>query len=241
MEAFVRVVDAARSPARRSNCASASRRFQDSRAARGPARRAPAVAFDTPPDPDRSGPELRRRAKRAIEEADEAEPADVEPPQLYRPCAHAVTFTRLNVMSRLSIFSPRSARHRCRSRRPRHRPVAAGVDVALLIGGSPISRDHPQDRTVPKARTACPLFRGDGCAANPADLLAHQAIVDEQRDGRRTRAFRQGTSETNVTVSGRCGSALWRALRGCLPAWLCDRLRAGVRTGAELVRRYCAR
>jgi DNA-binding transcriptional LysR family regulator len=37
----------------------------------------------------------------------------------------------------------------------------------------------------------------------PADLLAHQAIIYEQRDGGATWAFRQGTSETTVTVSGR--------------------------------------
>jgi DNA-binding transcriptional LysR family regulator len=37
----------------------------------------------------------------------------------------------------------------------------------------------------------------------PADLLAHQAIVYEQRDGGATWVFRKGTSETTVTVSGR--------------------------------------
>lgn len=37
----------------------------------------------------------------------------------------------------------------------------------------------------------------------PADLLAHQAIVYEQRNGGATWGFRQGTSETSVTVSGR--------------------------------------
>jgi DNA-binding transcriptional LysR family regulator len=37
----------------------------------------------------------------------------------------------------------------------------------------------------------------------PADLLRHQAIIYEQRDGGATWAFRQGTSETTITVSGR--------------------------------------
>ena len=37
----------------------------------------------------------------------------------------------------------------------------------------------------------------------PVDLLAHQAIVYEQRDGGAAWAFRQGTSETAITVSGR--------------------------------------
>ena len=37
----------------------------------------------------------------------------------------------------------------------------------------------------------------------PADLLAHHAIVYEQRDGGASWSFRRGTSETTVAVSGR--------------------------------------
>lgn len=37
----------------------------------------------------------------------------------------------------------------------------------------------------------------------PADLLAYQAIIYEQRDRGATWSFRQGTPETTVTVSGR--------------------------------------
>jgi DNA-binding transcriptional LysR family regulator len=46
-------------------------------------------------------------------------------------------------------------------------------------------------------------FEARGVPQTPADLLAHQAIIYEQRDGGATWAFRQGTSETTVTVSGR--------------------------------------
>ena len=46
-------------------------------------------------------------------------------------------------------------------------------------------------------------FAAKGVPQTPADLLAHQAIVYEQRDGGAAWAFRQGTSETTVTVSGR--------------------------------------
>ena len=57
---------------------------------------------------------------------------------------------------------------------------------------------------MPKARDRyARLFRSGGHAADPADLLGHQAIIYEQRDGSPTRAFRQGTSETSVTLSGR--------------------------------------
>jgi len=37
----------------------------------------------------------------------------------------------------------------------------------------------------------------------PADLLAHEAIIYAQRDGGANWTFRQGTSETTVTVNGR--------------------------------------
>jgi DNA-binding transcriptional LysR family regulator len=46
-------------------------------------------------------------------------------------------------------------------------------------------------------------FEARGVPQTPADLLAHQAIVYEQRDGGAGWTFRQGTSETTVTMSGR--------------------------------------
>ena len=118
-----------------------------------------------------------------------------------------VTFTCLNVMPRLSIFL---AQH----------PsldidvvlddrdidlVAAGVDVALLIGR--LADSAATTRKIGQCRRRVigtpAYFEATGVPQIPADLLAHQAIVYEQRDGRPTRAFPQGTSETNVTVSGR--------------------------------------
>jgi DNA-binding transcriptional LysR family regulator len=45
-------------------------------------------------------------------------------------------------------------------------------------------------------------FEARGVPQTPTDLLAHQAIVYEQRAGGATWAFRQGTSETTVTLSG---------------------------------------
>ena len=83
--------------------------------------------------------------------------------------------------------------------------IAAGIDVALLMGrlaDSPVTAR--KNRTVPKARDwyAC-YFAARGVPQIPADLLAHQAIVYEQRDGGASSAFRHGTSETTVTVSSR--------------------------------------
>jgi len=160
--------------------------------------------------PTEAGRNFYERAKRAIEAAEEAELAARETAatlsgrlRVYAP----VTFTCLNVMPRLSIFL---AQH----------PsldidvvlddrdidlVAAGVDVALLIGR--LADSAATTRKIGQCRRRVigtpAYFEATGVPQIPADLLAHQAIVYEQRDGRPTRAFRQGTSETNVTVSGR--------------------------------------
>jgi DNA-binding transcriptional LysR family regulator len=160
--------------------------------------------------PTEAGRNFYERAKRAIEEADEAElaarGAAATLSGRLRFCG-PLTFTRLHVMPPLSSFL---AEH----------PsldidvvlddrdidlIAAGIDVAVLIG-----------RLADSAMTARKIgqcqrrvigtpayFAARGEPQIPADLLAHQAIVYEQRAGGATWAFRQGTSETTVTVSGR--------------------------------------
>jgi len=83
--------------------------------------------------------------------------------------------------------------------------IAAGIDVGLLIGrladSAVIARKIGQCQR--RVIGAPAYFDARGVPQTPADLLAHQAIIYEQRDGGATWAFRQGTSETTVTVSGR--------------------------------------
>ena len=160
--------------------------------------------------PTEAGRNFYERAKRAIEEADEAELAARGTAatlsgrlRVYAP----VTFTRLNVMPRLSIFlvqHPSLDIDVVLDDRDIDL-VAAGVDVALLIGR--LADSAATTRKIGQCRRRVigtpAYFEATGVPQIPADLLAHQAIVYEQRDGRPTRAFRQGTSETNVTVSGR--------------------------------------
>lgn len=160
--------------------------------------------------PTEAGRSFYERAKRSIEEAEEADLAA-------RGASAAltgrlrfsapVTLTRLHIMPRLSMFL---AQH----------PaldidvvlddrdidlVAAGIDVALLIG-----------RLADSAVTACKIgqcrrwvigtpayFKASGVPQTPADLLRHQAIIYEQRDGDPSWAFRRGTAETSITVGGR--------------------------------------
>jgi DNA-binding transcriptional LysR family regulator len=83
--------------------------------------------------------------------------------------------------------------------------VAAGIDVALLIGqlinSSVTARKIGQCQR--RVIGTPGYFEARGVPHAPANLLAHQAIVYEQRDGGTTWDFRQGTSETTVTVNGR--------------------------------------
>ena len=160
--------------------------------------------------PTEAGRNFYERAKRAIEEADEAEfaarGAAVTLSGRLRVCG-PLTFTRLHVMPPLSVFL---AEH----------PaldidvvlddrdldlVAAGIDVALLIGR--LTDSALTVRKIGQCRRSVigtPAYlAARGVPQTPADLLAHQAIVYEQRDGGATWVFRQGTSETTVTVSGR--------------------------------------
>ncbi|MGA7261621.1 MAG: LysR family transcriptional regulator [Stellaceae bacterium] len=160
--------------------------------------------------PTEAGRSFYERAKRAIDEADEAElaarGAAVTLSGRLRICG-PLTFTRLLVMPRLSIFL---------SEHPSldidvvldDRDIdliAAGIDVALLIGRLPDSTATVRKIGQCQRRVigTPAYFAARSVPQTPADLLAHLAIVYEQRDGGATWTFRQGTSETTVTVSGR--------------------------------------
>jgi DNA-binding transcriptional LysR family regulator len=160
--------------------------------------------------PTEAGRNFYDRARRSIEEAEKAElaarGAAATLTGRLRFCA-PLTFARLHVMPRLPAFL---AEH----------PlldidvylddrdidlVTTGIDVALLIG-----------RLIDSAVTARKIgecqrrviatpayFAARGVPRTPADLLMHEAIIYEQRDGGATWAFRQGMSEISVTVNGR--------------------------------------
>ena len=160
--------------------------------------------------PTEAGRSFYERAKRAIVEADEAElaarGAAAALSGRLRFCG-PLSFTRLLVLPRLAIFL---AEH----------PgldidvvlddrdidlIVAGIDVALLIGR--LSDSAVTARKIGQCQRRVigtpAYFAAKGMPQTPADLLAHHAIVYEQRDGGATWAFRQGTSETTVSVSGR--------------------------------------
>jgi DNA-binding transcriptional LysR family regulator len=160
--------------------------------------------------PTEAGRNFYERAKRAIEEADEAEltvrGAAVTLSGRLRICG-PLTFTRLLAMPRLSTFlteHPSLDIDVVLEDRDIDL-ISAGVDVALLIGRLADSAVTARKIGQCQRRVigAPAYFEARGVPQTPADLLAHQAIIYEQRDGGATWAFRQGTSETTITVSGR--------------------------------------
>src|SRR5215475_141887 len=160
--------------------------------------------------PTEAGRNFYERAKRAIEEADKAELAargtTAALSGRLRFCG-PLTFTRLLVMPRLSTFlaeHPSLEIDVVLDDRDTDL-VAAGIDVALLIGW--LADSAVTARKIGQCQRRVigtpAYFEARGVPQTPADLLAHQAIVYEQRDGGASWAFRQGTSQTNITMSGR--------------------------------------
>jgi len=100
--------------------------------------------------------------------------------------------------------------------------VAAGIDVALLVGPLPDSTVTARKIGECQRRVvASPAyFAARGAPRTPADLPAHEAIVYEQRDGGATWVFRRGTSGTPVTVSGRLRVSAGEGVRTAVLAGL---------------------
>jgi DNA-binding transcriptional LysR family regulator len=83
--------------------------------------------------------------------------------------------------------------------------ITAGIDVTLWMGpftdSSAIARKIAMCRRVVVGAPA--YFDLMGVPRNPTDLLGHQAVIYDQRQGGQTWTFRQGSAEVSVTVSGR--------------------------------------
>ena len=158
-----------------------------------------------------AGRSFYERAKRSIEEAEEAELAA-------RGAAAAltgrlrisapVTFARLQVVPRLpAFFAKHPALEIDLVLEDRSvDSITAGIDVALWMGpfavGSPlITRKIAMCR---RAVVGAPAyFDLMGVPRNPNDLLGHQTVIYDQPRGGQTWAFRQGSAEVLVTVNGR--------------------------------------
>jgi DNA-binding transcriptional LysR family regulator len=160
--------------------------------------------------PTEAGRNFFDRAKRSIDEAEEAELAarGVAAALSGRlRIGAAVTFARLHVMPVLSIFL---AEHPALNLDLVLQDgdvdlIEAGIDVALRM--SPLRDSALTARKIGQRQMHVigtpAYFAAKDVPQTPADLLAHQAIIFEQRLGGATWTFRQGTAETSVTVGGR--------------------------------------
>jgi DNA-binding transcriptional LysR family regulator len=158
-----------------------------------------------------AGRNFYKRAKRSIEEADEAELAA-------RGAAAAltgrlrisapVTFARLQIVPRLRAFlteNPALEVDLLLEDRGID-AIAAGIDVALWMG--PFGEDSALvARKIAMCRRvvvgAPSYFDVMGTPLHPTDLPAHQTVVYDQPQGGTNWTFRQGLAEHSVTLNGR--------------------------------------
>lgn len=160
--------------------------------------------------PTEAGLAYFERAKRAIEEANEADlaarGAGTGLSGTLRICA-AVTFTRLHVLPHLGAFldmhpdlnidvvlDDRNVNL-----------VEEGIDVALRMGAM-----NDSGLTVRKIGECRRLVLGTpgyfqrfGKPQSPIDLMSHQAVVYSQGGGGANWVFSQGSTEQSITVEGR--------------------------------------
>ena len=160
--------------------------------------------------PTEAGRNFYERAKRSIEEAEEAELAA-------RGAAAALTgrlrisapltFARIQIVPRLpEFFAENPALEIDLVLEDRDvDSITEGIDVALWIGpvaaSSLIARKIAMCRRVVVGTPA--YFDAMGVPQNPSELLGHQAVIYDQRQGGRSWTFRQGSAEISVTVNGR--------------------------------------
>jgi DNA-binding transcriptional LysR family regulator len=160
--------------------------------------------------PTEAGQTFYERAKRVIEEADEAEVAargaSASLSGELRICA-AVTFARLHVIPRLPAFLAQHPALKLDVILDDRRIdlIEAGVDVALrmssLEDSSLIARKIAQ---CPQRVIGTPAyFERSAEPRVPADLSGHQVVVYNQPGGGSTWTMRKGATETSVMIGGR--------------------------------------
>jgi DNA-binding transcriptional LysR family regulator len=159
--------------------------------------------------PTEAGQNFYERAKRSIEEADEAEiaarGAAAKLSGRLRICA-AVTFARLHVIPRLPMFlSEHPALSIDVLLDDRNIDlIEAGIDVALRMGELMDSSLTAKriGRSPRRVVGTAAYFKAKGVPREPEDLTKHQAVVYDQGGGGTAWAFRRGTSKRSVNIDG---------------------------------------
>ena len=160
--------------------------------------------------PTESGQNFYEHAKRSIEEAEEADlaarGASAALSGRLRISA-AVTFARLHVMPHLPAFLEQHPALDVDVVLDDRNVdlIEAGIDVALRMGA--LFDSTLTARKIGQARRLVlgtpSYFNKVGEPQTPTDLVAHQAVIYDQRGGGAAWTFRQGAAETTVTVKGR--------------------------------------
>ena len=158
-----------------------------------------------------AGRNFYERAKRTIEEAEEAEAAargDATTLQGRLRVSAPVTFTRMHIIPSLAVFLTAHPALDVEIILDDDdvNPIEAGVDMALRMGDLVDSvltaRKVGQSRALVVG--ALSYFEAHGVPQTPSELAAHQVVIyQHQRAGGDRWTFRQGTTEVTVNVSGR--------------------------------------
>lgn len=157
-----------------------------------------------------AGQNFYEHARRSIEEADEADlaarGAGATLSGRLRICA-AVTFARLHVIPHLARFLAENPALDVEVVLDDRNVdlIEAGIDVAIRM--SDLSDSALTARKIGEGRRAVvgtpSYFAKAGEPMTPMELSAHQAVIYDQPGGRTAWTFRQGKTETSVTVKGR--------------------------------------
>ena len=160
--------------------------------------------------PTEAGHAFYERAKRAIDEADEAEIAARGSAGALSGrlrISAAVTFARIHIVPRLPGFLERHPELNVDIVLDDENIdlLEHGIDVGLRLGVlGDSSMTARKVAHTPRFVVGTPAwFLKSGEPRVPADLLSHQAIVYEQGGGGNVWSFRQGNSETAIVVNGR--------------------------------------
>jgi len=165
------------------------------------------------------------RARRSIEEADEAESAargaGSSLTGRLRICG-AVTFARIHLMPRLPEFLARHPELEMEVVLDDRNIdlVQEGIDVALRMGqlsdSSLTARRIVSGRHVVVGTPA--YFERTGRPTAPGDLAAHQAVIYDQEAGGQDWTFRRGDAEIAVTLKGRLRVSAAEGVRAAILA-----------------------
>ena len=161
--------------------------------------------------PTEAGRNFYERARRTIEEVEQAEAAarsDATTLQGRLRVSAPVTFTRLHIIPCLAVFLTQHPALDVEIILDDSdvNPVEAGVDIALRLGN--LANSTLTARKVGQSRAlvvgARSYFEAHGMPQTPNELAAHQVVIyEQQRAGGAIWTFRQGTTEVTVNVSGR--------------------------------------